>query len=241
MDRFLHSQTGEIIYVQMPYDDYVRLDQEGLEAGLFNARLKQVAAILAASPAPAEMTVAAPAAPAASQPVPRAAPPEPEVAKPVQAVAETRVSREAPVVQPAQIARTLDTETVVIPPVLQNFLNEEDPSQHVRSLVETCVRRLSGLCGKRITLSLHKPYICLWDFDAWVTFAYGEIKSGEFYLSVEESRVPDAGVSDIWTPPSGLSKKPLVRIKVDTVTDSLISLLQSIVANDEMGLKQAGA
>ncbi len=121
-------------------------------------------------------------------------------------------------------------QAVPISPVLDDFLITKDPSRKARQLVETCARKLSGLCGKRITLSLHKPYICFWDYDEWKTFAFGEIIDGVFYLSIDKSLIPDSDSADNWIPPGGLYKKPLVRLKVEAVTDGLLAQLKSTLA-----------
>jgi hypothetical protein len=123
-----------------------------------------------------------------------------------------------------------EERAVPVPQMLLTFLNEKDPSQNSVRLIEACARKLSGISGKRITLSLHKPYICLWDFDEWKTFAFGEVINGCLYLSIERSLVPNAGAADIWTPPSGLCKKPLARLKVDAITDKLLIQLKHALA-----------
>ena len=116
---------------------------------------------------------------------------------------------------------------VVLPPVLIKFLEERDSSGKCRQLIECFAERLSSLSGRRITMSLHKPYICLWDFDAWKTFAFGEVINGKLHLSIEKSLVTDSRPDDTWTPPSGLCKTPLVRLKVDAVSDMLLSQLKN--------------
>jgi hypothetical protein len=128
----------------------------------------------------------------------------------------------------------------MIPPVLLAFLKEQDPSENAKQLIETCVSKLVGLYGKRITLSLHKPYICLWDFDEWVTFAYGEIIHGKFFLSIDRNVVPDAVVEDVWTPPKRLSEKELVRMKIETITDELIARLQCVLAGNVKTVESTG-
>jgi hypothetical protein len=117
--------------------------------------------------------------------------------------------------------------SVSMPPNLLNFLEEEDSSQKCRQMVKALAQKLSILTGKQVTLSLHKPYICFWDFNEWRTFAYGQIVQNSLYVSLEENFVPSDVASDLWTPPSGLCKTKLVRFKVDTVSDNIIFLMKN--------------
>ena len=145
--------------------------------------------------------------------------PEPTLVKDNPSVRDIKLSKNSS-------AESADKEyTMPIPPMLLDFLTEQDPSQKAKRLIMACAQKLSSLCGKRITLSLHKPYICLWDFDEWKTFAFGEIIQGYLYLSVESSLQPHADAGSVWVPPSGLCKKPLVRRRVDAITDELLEQL----------------
>jgi hypothetical protein len=213
----LYDSDGQPRCVQLTHDEYVRLDQIRLEAPLLRVQLKHVMDVLSSGdalpeyPLPAVGSLPEPVEAAAVQPCAEEEPQRPPAGV---SVAGTPVS-------PA------DAGTIAISPPLQAFLNEQDPSQKIKSLLEGCARTLSCVCERRITLSLQKPFICLWDFDAWTTFAYGEVICGDLYLSVEKSNLPEARASDIWTPPGSLSKVHLARMKVDAVTDTLIARLRN--------------
>jgi hypothetical protein len=119
---------------------------------------------------------------------------------------------------------------VAIPPVLLNFIEAQKQGSECKAMIEDVARRLSDLCGRRITLSLHKPYICFWDFDAWQTFAFGEIRDGGFHLSMEQALLPEDFSGEEWIPPAGLCKKPLIRFSVPEISDGLLVCLQRAIS-----------
>ena len=235
--KTLYNRAGEKIAVQLLYDEYLRLSDLNNELPLLRIRFKQITELLQSGlgeeyfplPASAKTEQHAPKEQVAEQPKPveqtpvQNAPPAPipasSIPKDLPAVPEIKLSESSP------IQSTGKEYVMPIPPMLLDFLTEQDPSQKAKRLIMTCAQKLSSLQGKRITLSLHKPYICLWDFDEWKTFAFGEIIQGHLYLSVESSLQPDADAENIWIPPSGLYKKPLVRRKVDAITDELLEQL----------------
>jgi len=232
--KFLYGSDGDRVLAELPYDEYVRLTDSLREAPLLRARMKQISDMLesqlsgADAPDTQHVETAAPVsavAVAVRTVVPDAEVPPvaPVAARPVESVLLQKI----PAVAAAPSILPKEDRAVAIPVLLLEFLTQQDPSQNSLRLIETCARKLSGLCGKRITLSLHKPYICLWDFDEWKTFAFGEVMNGSLYLSIEKSLVPETGSSDVWTPPGGLYKKPLVRLKVDAVTDTLLAHLKN--------------
>jgi len=233
VSKTLYNRAGEKIAVQLLYDEYLRLSDLDKELPLLRIRFKQITELLQAGlggeytplPASAKTEQHTPKEQAAEQP-------EPAKQNPVQnATPASRLPEDLPVTPEIKLSETSPVPStgkeyvMPIPPMLLDFLTEQDPSQKAKRLIMTCAQKLSGLCGKRITLSLHKPYICLWDFDEWKTFAFGEIIQGHLYLSVESSLQPDADTANIWIPPSGLYKRPLVRRKVDAITDELLEQL----------------
>lgn len=237
VSKTLYNRAGEKIAVQLLYDEYLRLSDLNKELPLLQTRFKQITELLQAglggehAPLPASVKTEqhAPKEQAAEQPKPAEQkyvqhvtpepPPVSSITKDTPPAPEIKLSETSPV------PSTGKEYVMPIPPMLLDFLTEQDPSQKAKRLIMTCAQKLSGLCGKRITLSLHKPYICLWDFDEWKTFAFGEIIQGQLYLSVESSLQPDADTANIWIPPSGLYKRPLVRRKVDAITDELLEQL----------------
>jgi hypothetical protein len=247
---FLYDHIGEKTAVQMLYGDYLVLSGLNEEWPLLRIKVRQIGELLqtgladtALPPEPEEPAQLIYPEPVQEQTVAQYSEPEPQPEPeviPEHIPVQTVVSQPAPVyslpkiepvVQDIKLSESSPTPStakeyaIPIPPMLLDFLTEQDPSQKAKRLVMACAQKLSGLCEKRITLSLHKPYICLWDFDEWKTFAFGEIIQGHLYLSIEKTLMPDADAEDVWVPPSGLCKKPLVRLKVDAITDDLLSRL----------------
>jgi hypothetical protein len=249
--QVLCDAEGKALCVQLTYAEYVWLEASGIESAKLRTRQKQLVEILTSGGAMEALPVLSAAEPNnAHKPL---SAPVPAMDPVVSVSAETRRSvHEEPVaiteappgkplsVEPGTVRKVSAATPVVISPVLLAFLKEQDPSENAKKLIEACVAKLVGLYGKRITLSLHKPYICLWDFDEWVTFAYGEIIQGKFFLSIDRSVVPDAVIEDVWTPPKRLSEKELVRMKIETITDELIARLQCVLTGDLKTAKSTG-
>jgi hypothetical protein len=228
--RLLHGPDGLPVCVQVPYDEVARLEREIAEGLSLKARLRRAAAALSPEPdAPAHPDATAGKAklpnPVEEKPIPAAAPPpvpaagnreiaKPAPAKPAPAKAEKPPAREIPA-------------AVQIPATLQSYMSEQDPSGETLRLIESCIRGMTVAVGRRITVSLHRPYICFWDFDVWRIFACGEIRNGQFYLSVDRMLAPET--SDVWNPPSGVFKSPMARMRVDRITDDLICFLRNAV------------
>ena len=234
--RFLCDREGQKRVAQLPHDEYMRLIDSGQEAILLRAKLKHAEALLGSYSFSENVPVERKTAVVMQKAVLEAEVQKPEVKAVVEPVKNSPVQNgftsEAPAASAEKRAVSSGEEQAVpLSPMLQSFLMTTDPSQKSHRLIETCARKLSGLCGKRITLSLHKPYICFWDYDEWKTFAFGEIIDGVFYLSVEKALMPDSDSADIWIPPSGLCKKPLVRLKVEAVTDGLLAQLKNTIAH----------
>jgi hypothetical protein len=227
--QFLCDHQGKKVLSELPYDEYMRLVSFTREAPLLRARLKQITNMLEAQLSGADVLKEQPAAKSVRLPdiemTARIAAPVADASPVIPAAAVSPQREVTPDVSSGE------EHPVAVPPMLLGFLSEQDPSQNCVRLIETCARKLSRLCGKRITLSLHKPYVCLWDFDEWQTFAFGEVVDGTLYLSVEKSTVQNAGSADVWIPPRGLYKKPLVRLKVDEVTDSLLTQLKAALTS----------
>lgn len=235
--EILYDQMGEKVAVQLPYDEFQKLSALDQESALLRARVQTITELLQGrlnqAPAlpPEPVKTVEPEPPEAAEELA----PEPEPPAEPEPAPAPEPLREIPAVKPpapgivlsgtAPVESTAKEYAVPIPPMLLDFLTEQDPSQKAKRLIVACAQRLSALCGKRITLSLHKPYVCIWDFDEWRTFAFGEILQGHLYLSIESSLQPDADRSNIWVPPSGLYKKPLVRRRVDAITDELLEQL----------------
>ena len=235
---FLYNQSGEKTDVQLLYDEYLRLSDLNQELPLYRIKLKQIAELLGAAPSDDDFPLPLPVRSvheSYTEPIQEQQPEsEPEYVVPKSAfetVSEPALVTDSPADRDIRISEKKPVDpavkeyTMPIPPMLLDFLTEQDPSQKAKRLIMACAQKLSSLCGKRITLSLHKPYICLWDFDEWKTFAFGEIIQGYLYLSVESSLQPHANEVNVWVPPSGLCKKPLVRRRVDAITDELLEQL----------------
>lgn len=236
--KFLYDRAGGKVAVQLMYDEYLRLSDFDKELPLLRVKIRQIAELLQGesaprAPAPPERVIVRETTPEPTLPPPRvqAPVPAPEMAPTIVPTSTDSLREDVltvsniklPADSPGQ--STVKEYAMPIPPVLLDFLTEQDPSQKAKRLIMTCAQKLSGLCGKRITLSLHKPYICLWDFDEWKTFAFGEIIQGDLYISMESSLQPHADTINVWIPPSGLCKKPLVRRRVDAITDELLEQL----------------
>ncbi len=218
----------------MPHEEYVRLETFDQEATLLRIKLRKVISVLEGG------LVAPPQSFQGVESVANDVVDDPVCQKVVSVVmaeavvadlkpAERSPEANAAEAKPSSCARNIEYQEklfVPIPPMLQKFLVEQDSSERLTQLIKTCVQQLSSLYKKRITLSLEKPYICLWDFDEWKTFAFGEIVNGRLYLSIEKIFVQDACGADMWIPPDGLCKKPLVRLKIDAVDDLLITRLK---------------
>ena len=249
--NILYDRAGEKVAVQLMYDEYLRLFDLEKESPLLCVKVKQIAELLQFSLSndnipeakevlqtptlepEIERVYAKALVPALVHEQPASKPMSAPVPEPI-AVCITKVEPLAPeiVLSENSPAEPIAKEYAIpIPPMLLDFLIEQDPSQKAKRLITACAQKLSGLCGKRITLSLHKPYICLWDFDEWKTFAFGEIIQGNLYLSVESSLQPQADVANLWVPPSGLFKKQLVRRRVDAITDELLGQLKSAIGH----------
>lgn len=241
---FLYDHEGEKTAVQLLYDEYLRLSDLEKESPLLRVRIRHIAELLQSGSnivsASDETAAAKPAHEVTPEPIIKPVPvykfepePEPEpVSKPTPAAIILKDEPTAPDIvlsESSPVESTAKEYAMPIPPMLLDFLTEQDPSQKAKRLIVSCAQKLSGLCKKRITLSLHKPYICLWDFDEWKTFAFGEIIQGCLYLSVESSLQPHADATNVWVPPSGLCKKPLVRRRVDAVTDELLAQLSNAI------------
>ena len=234
---FLYDQEGHKTDVQMLYDEYLGLSDLNQELPLSRIKLKQIAELLEAAsssddfplPLPVRSVHESYTEPIQEQQLEPEPESEPNLA--LETVPEPTLVKDNPSVRDIKLSKNSSAEsadkeyTMPIPPMLLDFLTEQDPSQKAKRLIMACAQKLSSLCGKRITLSLHKPYICLWDFDEWKTFAFGEIIQGYLYLSVESSLQPHADAGSVWVPPSGLCKKPLVRRRVDAITDELLEQL----------------
>lgn len=258
--QILYDENGNPVSIQMNHEEYVRLKRESEEQESQNARLQEVMRLLLSEgsdeapvePAVQEVREASSAVSAGEAPsVDKEERPSPGVVlsapeETIDSTVEKTVEEislaaepvlDAPsgdkmdsVVASEQPAESQYVESVQMPPVLQAFLSEQDPSHRIRQQIEACVFQLSASCGKRITLSLHRPYICLWDFDAWETFAYGEIVGENLYFSIDQSLVQDSAEVDVWTPPSSISKKPLARFRVTDVTERIINQLKVALA-----------
>jgi hypothetical protein len=261
--QILFREDGSPDRIQVPYQEYLMLEQYAHEADQAAKQLQQIRNVLAAGDVSAESVAAliasvsdasAPQEQGAQETISAdyandvssvrednesAQEDAPEPAEELQSVEDDSVSEEE-VVEPAAVSADQDLSeervgdvgvtssvaaSVAIPPVLSSFLAERDPSNHILYILQNCAQILAERCDKRITLSLHRPYVCLWDFDEWATFAYGEIICGELYLSVNKNLIPDAQDTDVWVPPSGLAKTSLVRVKVSSVNEDLIALL----------------
>jgi hypothetical protein len=254
MDKItLYDNEGKKAAVQLPYDEFLHLSDLDQEAPLLRHRMKQISELLqmqassgledypmpAAHPHEPEQEDELPAIlksatqlteePVfATEPEPE---PIPEVVQPKKTSKNEQVDQDIKLAEKGPTPSTAKEFAIPIPPMLLDFLTEQDPSQKAKRLIMACAQKLSGQCGKRITLSLHKPYICLWDFDEWKTFAFGEIIQGHLHLSIEKALLPEADDGDVWVPPSGLCKKPLVRLKVDAITDDLLTYLEQALTN----------
>jgi len=230
--QILCDAQGNGAAAQLPYAEYVKLKDSAHDALILRNRLKQIKELLGSHRSTEGITVPAGRPPLAPSPATEILRPpvleEPPVSR--EPLPEKPAVPAVPEASPAIPALEAEDPKLKIPPILLNFMKEQDPSGTALNLVENCVQKLSRLCGKRITLSLHKPYICLWDFDDWKSFAFGEVINGKLYLSIEKSLALESSSAEIWTPPSGLCKQPLVRLEVPSVTDSLLGQLKRALA-----------
>ncbi len=239
--KILYNSTGEKTAVQISYDEHLQLSDLNREAPLLRLKVKQIAELLqtgstgnvhqhqeheqSVQPTCVENV-------AVNIPAKKPEPEQPSKTIPVSSLPNEQPS--PPVIQLAESSPTPSTAkeyAISIPPILLDFLAEEDPSQKAKRLIVSCTQKLSSLCGKRITLSLYKPYICIWDFDEWKTFAFGEIIQGDLYLSVEKALISHVDEHNVWVPPSGLCKKVLVRRRVDAITDDLLGQLAAALTH----------
>jgi hypothetical protein len=240
--KFLCDQEGRKFFAQLLPDEYEALLDAAREGALLRSRVKNaksmLSSALAAGYAPIEAGGSKNDHSAETAVLSETVRPDkkgkPSVAESVIQSPDIPVEKTPPPAASAAAGKPDSSfrrePSVSMPPVLAKFLEEQDPSQKSLRLIEVCVLKLSIFCEKRITLTLHKPYICLWDFDEWKTFAFGEVINESLYLSIERSLVPNASAADIWIPPCGLYKKPLVRLKVDAVTDALLIHLKNALS-----------
>lgn len=239
--KILYNSTGEKTAVQLSYDEHLRLSDLNREAPLLRLKVKQIAELLhtgSTGDVHKHQDPEQSAQPACVENVAVDIPTEkhePEqISTPIPVNNPPNEQPSPPVIQLAESSPTPSTAkeyAISIPPILLDFLTEEDPSQKAKRLIVSCTQKLSSLCGKRITLSLYKPYICIWDFDEWKTFAFGEIIQGDLYLSVEKTLMPHADEHNVWIPPSGLCKKVLARRRVDAITDDLLGQLAAALTH----------
>jgi hypothetical protein len=219
--HILCDDKGNPVLVQLPFVEYEQLlgmAEEADQLSLVLQKLQGLTSFGSVADAPAQKETPRQAAEPKADSPPVASEPRTEAPVAEKEQASEKPRSELKIHQPA-----------VIPTAVSRFLSEKDSSSRVENLIETFINRLSVLCGKRITVSLHRPYLCFWDFDEWFTFLYGQIIDDNFYLSVEASLLPDGLIGEIWTPPKGLCEKDLIRFRVDAVTDVLLSRLNIVL------------
>lgn len=250
--QILRDQEGTPVVVQMMYDAYGKLVSQGQEGALLREKIRQIATLLESQgvsevaqvlhdkvdrqqeqdekrgahpevPLPQSEPEPEPEPePASAKPEPAPAPvPEPA---PEPALAPELTSPAGPARDSASVSVGKGYAVPVIP-VLLDYFEQVDPSQKAKRQILSSARQLSAISGKRITLSLLKPYICLWDFDEWRAVAFFEITDDGLLMSVDKRIVPEEDEPEIWSPPSGLGKKPLARVKVTAVNDQMLELM----------------
>jgi hypothetical protein len=241
--KILYNRSGEKTAVQLSYDEHLRLSDLNREAPLLRLKVKQIAELLHTGSTgdvhkhqdqEPEQSVQPTFVENVAVDIPAKEHEPEQISKPVPVNSLPNEQPSPPVIQLAESSPTPSTAkeyAISIPPILLDFLAEEDPSQKAKRLIVSCTQKLSSLCGKRITFSLYKPYICIWDFDEWKTFAFGEIIQGDLYISVEKTLMPHVDENNVWIPPSGLCKKALARRKVDAITDDLLGQLAAALTH----------